>query len=136
MKRIVLISLVVFGLIFPSFAFAATTKTIQATVTWDGKDADGNTEASLPISINLYKDGATPAVVSTLSLSAASTSGEAMPTFTLTVEDNTTTTFSFYATATDSAGNISGKSSSVSVTLTGSDTIAPGTPVIKLQLSN
>lgn len=135
MKRIALVLLVLLAFVLPSLSFADTTKTVAATLTWDGKDSGGTTEASMPVTIKLYQDGTTPVLKSSLTVSGAVTN-QAMPTFTLTVADNVTTTFSFYATATDSAAipNVSAKSVSVSLTIVGKDTIPPGIPVINLIL--
>jgi len=133
MKKIGLLLVAILFALSP-LAFGATTKTVSATVTWDGKDSTGVTEPSVPVTIKLYQDGTTPTVVSSLALSAAATNAT-MPSFTISVADNGTSTFTFYATATDSAGNVSGKSTSVTLTISGADTIPPGTPVIKLQLN-
>lgn len=136
MKRIALVLVVLLAFILPSIScFADTTKTVAATLTWDGKDANGSGEASMPVTIKLYQDGTTPVLKSTITVTGSVTNA-AMPTFTLTVADNVTTTFNFYATASDSATppNVSPKSVSVPLTIVGKDTVAPGVPVINLIL--
>lgn len=77
-----------------------------ATVTFSCtfKDTAGNTEAG-PLLVKLY-DVAGDVPKSQLSITGPVTN-QAMPGFTVTVADNTSKAVQFYATATDSSGNVS-----------------------------
>jgi hypothetical protein len=129
MKKLFLIMVLILAMGIPAFA---GTKTLQPTIgAWDGNDSSGNPEISYPVKIDIFRDGATPTVVSTVSVTGV-VMNYAMPTFTVDVPDNTSTKYTFYAVATDASGNASPKSAAVSITLTGKDTIPPGTPVITI----
>lgn len=134
MKKISVIFMVLMA-IMVSTAFADTTKTVQPTITWNGQGADGKVEGSYPVTLNLYQDGTTPALKSTLSVATGSVTNANMPTFTVVQPDNLTSTYNYYATATDSAGNISGKSAVVSLTIVGKDSIAPSSPTITITIT-
>lgn len=97
--------------------------TATASFTHDGNDVNGNAEQSLPITVNLYIVG-TDELKATAQINGAVTN-QAMDPFTVTVPDNAVTTVQFYATATDSAGNVSEKGYSNEVQLSGDDTNPP-----------
>jgi len=132
MKRILFV-FVALTFCFVPAVFGAVTKTVNATVTWDGKDTSSATEASFPAAINLYQDGTTPVLKSTINVTGACTNS-AMPSFTMTVPDNVTSSYNFYATVTDAAGNVSVKSAIVTLSIKGTDTVPPTAPTIKLIL--
>lgn len=109
---------------------AAADYTVQPSLSWDGNDATGMEEKSTPITIGLYETG-TNALKSSIQVSGPVTA-KAMPGFTVTVPDNKDTVLSYYAKATDSAGNASASSEPATVTVKGKDTVPPGTPVINI----
>lgn len=101
-------------------------------LSWDGKDASGAVEASLPVTFEL-RDADSGGVVSSAQV-AGPVTGYVMPSVRVAVPDNTSTTRRYYATAKDAAGNVSAPSNTVEVTLAGDDTIGPMAPVIVLEV--
>jgi len=91
---------------------------------WNGLDSNNVAETSLPATIKVF-DSATNALLSQIDVNGPVTN-LVMPTFIISVPDNTTKKLKVYATVTDSAGNSSAKSAdSNEVTLVGNDTSAP-----------
>ena len=124
MKRVFL------ALIFMAFSTCAFSATLEATLDWAGTDANGQPEVSMPCTITIH-DAANGAVLSTATVSGPVT-GYAMPSWSVPNQNNADTTMTIYAKAKDAAGNESGKSDSVTVTIPGVDTLGPCTPVIKI----
>ena len=124
MKRLFL------ALILVAFSSVASAATIEATLDWAGTDSSGAVEASMPCTITIH-DASTDAVLSSATLSGPVT-GYAMPSWSVPNKDNASTTLTIYAKARDAAGNESGHSDSVTVTIPGVDTLAPCTPMIHL----
>ena len=108
----------------------ASAATIEATLDWAGTDSSGAVEASMPCTITIH-DAANDAVLSSATLSGPVT-GYAMPSWTVPNQNNAATTLTIYAKAKDAAGNESGHSDTVSVTIPGIDTLGPCTPMIHL----
>lgn len=118
------------GILLIGRAFAAT---IDASVTWDGKDVSGKAEQSLPVTISLI-DADTQDVYATVQTSG----GENIPfpMFGIVPPENEVLTVRVYAVAQDSASppNRSAPSEIVTFDLTGADTLGPGQPVIRLEV--
>jgi hypothetical protein len=104
----------------------------QVSLTWDGRQTDGQMEGSLPVTFTVF-DADTNLVLSTAQVVGRVTD-YAMPSFTVTVAPNTTKVLSVYATAKDSVGNESARSVTVSTTLVGADTSSPAQPVINITI--
>ena len=96
------------------------------------KDTAGNTETG-PLLVKLY-DVAGDVLKSQLSITGPVTN-QAMPGFTVTVPNNTTTNVQFYAVATDPAGNSSAKGMSNIVAVKGLDTVAPSTITVNITIT-
>lgn len=124
MKRLFL------ALIVLAISTTASAATIEATLDWAGTDSSGAVEASMPCTITIH-DSATDAVLSSATLSGPVT-GYAMPSWSVPNQNNAATTLTIYAKARDAAGNESGHSDMVSVTIPGIDTLGPCTPMIHL----
>lgn len=118
------------ALIVLAFSTTAFSATIEATLDWAGTDSSGSAEVSMPCTITIH-NAANDAVLSTAQVSGAVT-GYAMPSWTVPNQNNADTTLTIYAKARDAAGNESGKSDSVTVTIPGIDTLGPCTPMIHL----
>jgi len=84
----------------------------------------------LPVTFKVY-DASTNQVVSQGQANGP-VNELALPSFTISVPDNTTTQKGFYATATDAAGNVSERSAIATINLPGADTLPPAQPVINL----
>lgn len=124
MKRLFL------AFIFLALSSVASAATIEATLDWAGTDTSGKAEVSMPCTITIH-DAANDAVLSTASVSGPVT-GYAMPSWTVPNQNNADTVLTIYAKARDAAGNESGHSDMVSVTIPGIDTLGPCTPMIHL----
>ena len=118
------------ALILVAFSSVASAATIEATLDWAGTDTSGKAEVSMPCTITIH-DAANDAVLSSATLSGPVT-GYAMPSWSVPNKDNAATVLTIYAKAKDAAGNESGKSDSVTVTIPGIDTLGPCTPMIHL----
>jgi len=127
MKKLIVALLVLFA----TSAMAAD-KTALVKLTWDGKDANGVMEQSLPVTIQVF-NADTLAVLSTATV-PGSVIDFSMPVFTVSVADNGSTVLRVNAKARDSVGNISAASATVTTTLYGADTIPPGTPIITITI--
>lgn len=123
-----LVILVVLGLFQTAWAADCT-----VTLSWDGKDALGNTESSLPVHFEVV-NADTLDVLTSADVNGAVTD-YTMPGFSIVVPDNQTITLRVYATATDSVGNKSEPSEIATTTLTGNDTSAPMQPVINITIT-
>lgn len=121
MKKIIIATL----LVLLSTVCFAKDFTARATIaSWNGLDANGVLEGSLPVTIKLY-NATTNLVVSQVNVTGPVTNF-VMPDFIVTVPSNATLKVKFYATATDSVGNVSVKGpDSNEITLVGDDTVAP-----------
>lgn len=84
----------------------------------------------MPCTITIH-DAATDSVLSSATLSGPVT-GYAMPSWSIPNQNNADTTLTIYAKAVDAAGNESGHSDSVTVTIPGVDTLAPCAPQIHI----
>jgi hypothetical protein len=127
MKKIItLIGL--FLLVWTCASWAAQKEAIP-NLTWDGKDKAGAVEKSLPVTAKLY-NAETNAVLSTAQINGPVVDFD-MPGYTVEILDNTTVELSVYATLTDSAGNVSDVSDTITKTFTGSDTIGPSRLIIR-----
>ena len=124
MKRVFL------ALIFLAVSTCAFSATLEATLDWAGTDSSGQPEASMPCTITIH-DASNDAVLSTATVSGAVT-GYAMPSWTVPNQNNADTTLTIYAKAVDAAGNESGHSDTVTVTIPGVDTLPPCNPVIHI----
>ena len=120
------------ALILMAVSTCAFSATLEATLDWAGTDANGQPEASMPCTITIH-DASNDAVLSTATVSGAVT-GYAMPAWTVPNQNNADVVLTLYAKAKDAAGNESGKSDSVTVTIPGVDTLAPCAPVIHITL--
>lgn len=118
------------ALIILAISSVASAATIEASLDWAGTDTSGKAEISMPCTITIH-DSATDAVLSTATLGGPVT-GYAMPSWSVPNKDNAATTLTIYAKARDAAGNESGHSDTVSVTIPGVDTLGPCTPIIKI----
>ncbi len=127
MKRLVLIA------VCALFAQGVWAADCQVTLSWDGLQANGQAEQSLPVTFTVF-NADTQDVLSTAQANGAVTD-YAMPSFSVVPPANTTMTLRMYATAKDSAGNESGHSETVSVELTGDDTVGPVAPVINISIT-
>lgn len=123
-----LVVLVILGLFQTASAADCT-----VTLSWDGLQANGTAEQSLPVTFEVY-DADTMDVLSTAQVNGAVTD-YAMPSFSVNVPDNQTITLRVQATATDSAGNRSAPSEVATATLTGADTSAPMQPQINITIT-
>ena len=123
------------GILAVCALFATTGMAADCTVTlsWDGLQANGQVEQSLPVTFTVY-DADTQDVLTSAQVNGAVTD-YAMPGFSIVVPDNQTITLKVYATATDSVGNKSEPSEIATATLTGSDTSAPMQPVINITIT-
>jgi hypothetical protein len=132
MKKTNLIGVIILAMaiLFPGHTLFAAQQEALISLSWDGKDGAGKIEQSLPVTITVFDAD------SLIALSSASVDGPvtdyAMPPFSVTVEDNQDRILKVFAVAKDSQGNESGQSDTVSVTLTGKDTVGPGVPVIRI----
>lgn len=124
MKRLFL------ALVLVAFSSVASAATIEATLDWAGTDTSGKAEVSMPCTITIH-DAANDAVLSTATLGGPVT-GYAMPSWSVPNQNNAATTLTIYAKAKDAAGNESGHSDTVTVTIPGIDTLGPCTPMIHL----
>ena len=104
----------------------------QVSLSWDGLQANGQLEQSLPVTFTVF-NADTQDVLSTAQANGAVTD-YAMPSFSVVPPANTVLTLRMYATAKDSAGNESGHSEVVSVELTGDDTVGPMSPIINITI--
>lgn len=120
------------ALIVLAISSVASAATIEATLDWAGTDSSGAVEASMPCTITIH-DAANDSVLSSATLSGPVT-GYAMPSWTVPNKDNAATVLTIYAKAKDAAGNESGHSDTVSVTIPGVDTLAPCAPQIHITL--
>lgn len=118
------------ALIVLAISTVASAATIEATLDWAGTDSSGAVEASMPCTITIH-DAANDAVLSSATVSGPVT-GYAMPSWTVPAQNNAATVLTIYAKARDAAGNESGHSDSVTVTIPGIDTLGPCTPMIHL----
>lgn len=105
----------------------------QVSLSWDGLQANGQPEQSLPVTFTVF-NADTQDVLSAAQVNGAVTD-YAMPSFSVVPPANTVQTLRIYATAKDSAGNESGHSEVVSVELTGDDTVGPVAPVINISIT-
>ena len=124
MKRLFL------ALVLVAFSSVASAATIEASLDWAGTDTSGKAEVSMPCTITIH-DAANDAVLSTATVSGPVT-GYAMPSWEVAPQNNADTVLVIYAKAVDAAGNESGHSDTVTVTIPGIDTLGPCTPVIKI----
>ena len=121
---------IAFGVLFlAKWAMAAE---CTVSLTWDGKDALGKTEASLPVTFTVY-DADTLDVLTSAQVNGAVT-GYALPPFSYQAPDNQTITLRIQATAKDSKGNESPPSQVVSATIKGQDTAGPLSPQITITI--
>lgn len=93
------------------------------TASWNGSDANGAVEGSLPVTIEI-RDSANDALLSSATINSPVVNYE-FPSFVYPVADNATVQFKCYAVAIDSAGNKSGRAESNVITLKGTDTVPP-----------
>ena len=118
------------ALIILAISTCAFSATLEATLDWAGTDSNGQPEVSMPCTITIH-DASNDAVLSTATVSGAVT-GYVMPSWEVDPKNNADTVLVLYAKAKDAAGNESGKSDSVSVTIPGVDTLAPCAPQIHI----
>jgi len=118
------------ALIILAISTVASAATLEATLDWAGTDSNGQPEASMPCTITLH-NAANDAVLSTATVSGAVT-GYVMPSWEVAAQNNADVVLTLYAKAKDAAGNESGKSDSVTVTIPGVDTLSPCAPVIHI----
>lgn len=126
MKRLALIA------VCALFAQGVWAADCQVSLSWDGLQANGQLEQSLPVTFTVF-NADTQDVLSAAQANGAVTD-YAMPSFSVVPPANTVQTLRIYATAKDSAGNESGHSEVVSVELTGDDTVGPVAPVISITI--
>lgn len=124
MKRVFL------ALIFMAISTCAFSATLEATLDWAGTDSNGQPEVSMPCTITIH-NAANDAVLSTATVGGPVT-GYVMPSWNVDPKNNADTVLVLYAKAKDAAGNESGKSDSVTVTIPGVDTLAPCAPQIHI----
>ena len=84
----------------------------------------------MPCTITIH-NAANDAILSTATVSGAVT-GYVMPSWEVAQQNNADTVLVLYAKAKDAAGNESGKSDTVTVTIPGVDTLAPCAPQIHI----
>lgn len=130
--RKMFIGIIILSALLIAASVMAADKTALVKLTWDGKDTNGAVEASLPVTIQVF-NADTLAVLSTAPVSGPVVNFS-MPTFTVTVPDNGSTVLRVNAKATDSAGNPSAASTTITTTLYGADTVPPGTPIITITI--
>ena len=118
------------ALIILTISTCAFSATLEATLDWAGTDSNGQPEVSMPCTITIH-DASNDAVLSTATVSGAVT-GYAMPSWNVEPKNNADTVLVLYAKARDAAGNESGHSDTVSVTIPGVDTLAPCAPQIHI----
>ena len=118
------------ALIILAISTCAFSATLEATLDWAGTDSNGQPEVSMPCTITIH-NAANDAILSTATVSGAVT-GYAMPSWEVAPQNNADTVLVLYAKAKDAAGNESGKSDTVSVTIPGVDTLAPCAPQIHI----
>ena len=118
------------ALIFLAVSTCAFSVTLEATLDWAGTDANGQPEVSMPCTITIH-NAANDAILSTATVSGAVT-GYVMPSWEVPAQNNADVVLTLYAKAKDAAGNESGKSDTVSVTIPGVDTLAPCAPQIHI----
>lgn len=127
MKRLALIA------VCALFAQGVWAADCTVTLSWDGLQANGTAEQSLPVTFEVY-DADTLDVLTSAQVNGAVTD-YAMPSFSVNVPDNQTITLRVQATATDSVGNKSEPSEIATATLTGADTSAPMQPQINITIT-
>lgn len=117
-------------------AMASSVYAADCTVslTWDGKDALGKVEASLPVTFTVY-DADTLDVLTSAQVNGA-VAGYALPPFSYQAPDNQTITLRIQATAKDSKGNESPPSQVVSAIIKGQDTAGPLSPQITITIGD
>ena len=120
------------ALIILAISTCAFSATLEATLDWAGTDANGQPEVSMPCTITIH-DASNDAILSTATVSGA-VSGYAMPSWEVAPQNNADVVLTLYAKAKDAAGNESGKSDSVTVTIPGVDTLAPCAPQIHITI--
>ena len=120
------------ALIILAISTCAFSATLEATLDWAGTDSNGKPEASMPCTITIH-DASNDAVLSTATVSGAVT-GYVMPSWEVAPQNNADTVLVLYAKAKDAAGNESGKSDSVTVTIPGVDTLSPCAPQIHITI--
>ena len=118
------------ALIILAISTCAFSATLEATLDWAGTDSTGAVEKSMPCTITIH-DASNDAILSTATVSGA-VSGYAMPSWEVPAQNNADVVLTLYAKAKDAAGNESGKSDSVTVTIPGVDTLSPCAPVIHI----
>lgn len=127
MKRSFFLVMILFlGFLFQGSVTMAETKTCVVSCDWDGKDATGALEGSLPAVIKIY-DASTDALKTQAEVNGP-VSAFALPGFPVEVADNVKNTFTFYGTVTDSAGNVSAPSVVITKIIVGKDTVPPSKP--------
>jgi hypothetical protein len=128
MKRII-------GIILASIFLASAAQAADCIVTcsWDGLQANGQPELSTPVQIIIF-DADTQDTLTQASVTGAVTDLQ-LPSFSLVPPDNEVLVVHIAAKAVDSAGNVSAPSEVKTITLTGNDTVPPGTVIININLN-
>jgi hypothetical protein len=116
--------LLVLAFAVPSYA---ETRSYAPVVTWNRLDESGAKELSYPVTLKVYNFN-TNELVSQQAITDGASTEFTLPGFAVDVPDNTEVELVLYATATDSAGNVSKNSVEVKKLLYGKDTIPPGAP--------
>ena len=128
MKRLI-------GIIMASIILASAAQAADCIVTcsWDGLQANGQIEGSLPVQIIIF-DADTQDTLTQASVTGAVTDLQ-LPSFSLVPPDNEVLVVHIAAKAVDSAGNVSAPSEVKTIMLTGNDTVPPGTVIININLN-